>query len=148
MRFLTTPLALFVVCLGAMLLLGSVWPVARLLHSPWTYGGGVLVLAGLFFCGGGALRIVRKRTTLEPFGEPTCLIASGVFRYSRHPIYLGFALILTGAWVLAGVVSAGLPVLAFVVVVDRFYIRFEEKTLARKFGPDYDKYRRKTRRWI
>ena len=148
MKFLTTPLVLFVVCLGAMLLLGSVWPIARFLHSPWKYGGCAALLAGLFFCGAGALRIVRKRTTLEPFGQPACLITSGVFRYSRHPIYLGFTLMLAGAWALTGAVSAGLPAIAFVVVVDRFYIRFEEKTLAAKFGLDYDKYRRKTRRWI
>jgi protein-S-isoprenylcysteine O-methyltransferase Ste14 len=39
-------------------------------------------------------------------------------------------------------------VLVFIAVTDRLYIRFEEKMLARKFGQEYEDYRRKTRRWI
>jgi protein-S-isoprenylcysteine O-methyltransferase Ste14 len=142
------PLTLVVICLAAMILLGHYWPVIKFLHAPWTYLGTAPLLAGLFFCGTGALRLIRKRTTLEPFHEPARLVTSGVYRYSRHPIYLGFALVLLGVWVLLGVLSAGLPVLAFIAVVDRGYIRFEEKVLARKFGQDYDEYRRRTRRWM
>ena len=143
-----TALTLFVISVGAMLLLRRVWPIVRFLHRPWSYAGVAPLLAGLFFCGAGALRIVRKRTTLEPFCEPARLITSGVFRYSRHPIYLGFAVALAGVWILVGALSAGLPVIAFIVAVDCLFIRIEERMLARKFGPDYDEYRKRTRRWI
>lgn len=40
------------------------------------------------------------------------------------------------------------PLTLVVILVDRGHIRFEEKMLARKFGQDYDKYCRRTRRWI
>ena len=145
---LFVPLTLVVICLAAMVLLGQYCPVINLLHAPWTYLGAVPLLPGLFFCGAGALRLVRKRTTLEPFDEPARMVTNGVFRYSRNPIYLGYAMVLAGVWVLMGALSAGLPVLVFIAVTDRLYIRFEEKMLARKFGQEYEDYRRKTRRWI
>jgi protein-S-isoprenylcysteine O-methyltransferase Ste14 len=58
------------------------------------------------------------------------------------------ALVFVGVWILLDALSTGLPVLVFIVVTDRLYIRFEEKMLARKFGQEYHEYRRKTRRWI
>ena len=142
------PLTLVGICLAAMIVLGHAWPIVRFLHAPWTYAGIILLLPGLFFCGAGALRLLRKRTTLEVFHEPARLVTNGVYRYSRHPIYLGFATVLIGAWIMLGVLSAGLPVLVFIAVVDHGYIRFEEKVLVRKFGQDYDEYCRRTRRWI
>ncbi len=142
------PLTLVVICLAAMILLGHYWPVIGFLHAPWTYLGTAAVLVGLFFCGDGALRLKRRHTTLEPFDKPARMVTSGVYRHTRNPIYLGFAAVLLGVWVLLGALSAGLPVLVFIVVADRGYIRFEEKVLARKFGREYEEYCRKTRRWI
>jgi protein-S-isoprenylcysteine O-methyltransferase Ste14 len=145
---LFVPLTLVVICLAGMILLGHYWPVVEFLHAPWTYLGTAAVLAGLYFCGAGALWLRKKRTTLEPFDEPARMVTSGVYRYTRNPIYLGFATALVGVWILLGALSAGLPVLVFIVVTDHGYIRFEEKVLARKFGREYEEYRRKTRRWI
>ena len=147
MRFFP-PVVLMAACLGAMFLLDRFCPVVEFLHGPWAYVGAVPLLAGLFFSGAAVIRLLRRRTTVEPFEEPTRLVTKGVYRTSRNPIYLGFALILVGVWVLLGSLSAVVPVVALIAVMDRVYIRFEERVLARKFGPEYQEYRRKTRRWI
>jgi protein-S-isoprenylcysteine O-methyltransferase Ste14 len=142
------PPVLVAICLTAMLLLAHAWPIAKFLHAPWNYLGLLCLLPGLFLCAAAVLQLLRKRTTLEPFGEPATLVTRGVFRYSRNPIYLGYALALLGVWLLTGALSASLPVLVYPVVTDRLYIAFEEKMLARQFGAAYDEYRRNTRRWL
>ena len=83
-----------------------------------------------------------------PFKEADKLVTQGPFRYSRNPMYLGLGLVLTGTWLLLGALSCVLGVLIFLVVADCWYIRSEERMLQRKFGPAFDAYRARTRRWI
>jgi protein-S-isoprenylcysteine O-methyltransferase Ste14 len=92
----------------------------------------------------------RSRTTLDPHrpAKASELVARGIFRVSRNPMYLALAIALLGwaaqrgrAWLVLG------PV-AFVLYITRFQILSEERALADKFGPAYDAYRRTTRRWL
>ena len=115
-----------------------------------------LVVAGVLAAGGvavalaGGVAFFRAHTTVDPTrpGATTRVVASGVYRYSRNPMYLGFLLVLAGwAWFLANAASALLlPV--FVVYMDRFQIAPEERILGGKFGRDYDEYLRAVRRWL
>ncbi len=63
-------------------------------------------------------------------------------------MYLGFALMLAGVWMLLGALSPVLGVLLFSVVTDRWYISYEEKAMRASFGQEYEAYQRRTRRWI
>jgi protein-S-isoprenylcysteine O-methyltransferase Ste14 len=87
-------------------------------------------------------------TPIKPFDEPNKLVTDGFFKYSRNPMYLGFALVLLGVWLLLGALSPLLGVVLFVAITDRWYIPFEERALVEKFGPEFQAYRSKTRRWI
>ena len=63
-------------------------------------------------------------------------------------MYLGMVLILLGIAVLMGVVAPLPVVAAFAVLMDRVYARKEERMLSARFGPAWDAYRNRTRKWV
>lgn len=96
------------------------------------------------------LRFLRAHTTINPMrpGNASSLVADGLYRYTRNPMYLGLLLVLT-AWTLYqgnAIAFAVLPL--FVAYLTRFQIVPEERLLAAKFGAPYEAYRRAVRRWI
>jgi protein-S-isoprenylcysteine O-methyltransferase Ste14 len=107
-----------------------------------------LIIAGLLLDGMAAGLFRRRGTAVEPWKPSTALITDGLYRFSRNPIYLGFAITYLGfaiamdSWV---VLLLLLPCLA---MVDRFVIQREERYLAARFGADYEAYRGKVRRWL
>ena len=117
-------------------------------HRPRMVVAVILIVLGLAleFWAIGAFR--RRGTAVEPWKPSTAMVAEGPYRYSRNPIYVGFAVTYLGlvlalnSWV----------ALAFLVpclfVIDRGVIAREERYLAMKFGGAYDAYRARTRRWL
>lgn len=111
-------------------------------------GLGLLGL-GLVVSVAGAVEFRRAGTTLDPRrpDQATALVVTGVFRWTRNPMYLGllillisWAAVLGSAWLLAG------P-LFFMAYMNRFQIRPEERALAARF-PAWETYRRRVRRWL
>ena len=111
------------------------------------FGWGVIA-AGVLFLVAARMQFMKHRTNIMTFGQPDRLVTKGPFRITRNPMYLGFALVLLGAAVLSGQVVPLLLALLFVVVADRWYIRFEERMLEQVFGDDWQSYRARVRRWI
>jgi protein-S-isoprenylcysteine O-methyltransferase Ste14 len=147
MKFLMPPV-LAAICLALMFLLRWACPIPTILIPPWTYLGLVLLAAGVALPIAGVRRFNQAGTTHKPFREAKTLVTTGIYRYTRNPMYLGLTLLLAGAWLLLAALWALIPVLLFVVVTDRWYIRGEEKMLAKKFGPRFEEYKAKTRRWV
>ena len=91
---------------------------------------------------------LRAKTHVEPWQPTTVILQSGIFAYSRNPIYLAFCIATLGAgliinsWWGLGVT----PVLAY--LLQRLVINREESYLEQKFGEDYLAYRRRVRRWL
>ena len=112
--------------------------------------GQVLMAIGILLDIAAAISFRTHRTTINPLHPElaSAVVRSGVFRFSRNPMYLGLAVILTG-WgiVLANPLSL-LFVPLFVWYLTRFQIIPEERALAEKFGTDYARYRESVRRWI
>lgn len=123
------------------------WPQTRAVD--WIFGS-VFGVAGIAVALAGVLAFRRHRTTVHPLRphEASCVVADGVYRHTRNPMYLGLALVLLG-WALAcaNVVSL-LLVPAFVATLQRLQIVPEERALAAKFGADYAVYRQRVRRWL
>jgi len=92
----------------------------------------------------------RAGTTVNPVApqNASTLVRSGIYRISRNPMYLGFALLLAawGLW-LANLVSL-LVLPAFVLYITHFQIVPEERVLEARFGHAYAEYRRQVRRWL
>lgn len=108
------------------------------------------VLAGAVSCLAGIVSFRRARTTVNPLKpeSASALVVSGIYRYSRNPMYLGLALLLLG-WALYLSNAAAFVLLpAFVLYMNRFQIRPEERMLLALFGRDYAAYRSAVRRWL
>ena len=109
-----------------------------------------LALIGQGISISGMVAFRKARTTINPV-DPTkasSLVARGIFRTTRNPMYVGLTLTLLGwAAYLASPVAVVL-VAFFVLYITRFQIVPEERVLQAKFGQQYDNYRKTVRRWI
>lgn len=105
--------------------------------------GGVIALAGVI-----AFR--RQRTTINPMtpGATSSVVSSGIYRYSRNPMYLGLLLVLAGVAVALSNAAAFVLLAAFVAYMNRYQIKPEERVLLEKFGPAFAQYMSRVRRWV
>lgn len=123
-------------------------PVEILVWFPFNLLGVLFFFAGLAISLWSSRKFKRVGTNINTFYEPGVLVTDGPFRYTRNPMYLGFALLLIGVSVLFGAFTSFLVPLVFILITNRWYIQFEERWMMDKFGHQYDDYRRKTRRWL
>ena len=87
------------------------------------------------------------RGTPAPFDPPRRLVVRGPYRYVRNPMYLGAALALLGAALVYRSAAIAGYALAFLLVLHAFVLWYEEPTLRRLFGAEYEAYTQKVRRW-
>ena len=88
--------------------------------------------------------------TPAPIAPPKKLVVVGMYRYVRNPMYLGFFTGWIGLWVVFGranAVSLGTAI-AVIIGVMLFVKFYEEPTLRKLFGSEYEDYRRNVPRWI
>lgn len=132
-----------------MWLLAAVTPAwARLSYLPWL--SAVVAVGALALMAAGVWAFRRAATTVHPFkpDQTRQIVDSGVFAYSRNPMYLGMACLLAAwAWWL-GALPAWLGVPLFVWIIGRWQIAHEEAVLLQKFGEPYRDYCRRVRRWL
>jgi protein-S-isoprenylcysteine O-methyltransferase Ste14 len=109
-----------------------------------------LVLVGQTLSVSAIAEFRRARTTVNPIKAhaATSLVSSGIFRYTRNPMYLGLLLTLLGwaAYLANPFALAFLPV--FALYMTRFQIKPEERILSSLFGASYAAYRGRVRRWF
>ena len=107
-------------------------------------------LFGLIIGPSGILEFRRQKTTINPvqIDQASRLVTSGIYRFTRNPMYVGLtALLLTWAvWLAVPITLLG-PLL-FALFTHRFQIIPEERVMRAKFGYEYDEYCRRVRRWF
>lgn len=144
------PVALVLVT-GALMWIGT-WSVPRLTHllPGRYYVAGAVGLTGALICLLGVASFRRAKTTVNPMKpeSSSSLVTSGIYRMTRNPMYLGFALILLGWSAFCSNALALALVPLFVFYLDRFQIRPEERALEALFGQDFIAYKGRVRRWI
>ena len=90
----------------------------------------------------------RGRGTLAPVDPPTKLVVEGLYRYVRNPMYLSVTMIVLGEVLLTGSKALLAYWAVWFVAVNLFVIGYEEPTLRRRFGPDYERYCAMVGRWL
>lgn len=122
------------------------YPLA-VLPPPWNLVGGALILAGIgvLYSGLRVMRGVGKSPAHHD--EPTELLTTGVFRYSRNPLYLGVCTVYTGLTLVLNSVWPFLTLVPLILYFDRV-ARREENYLQQRFGDQYKEYQENVRRWL
>lgn len=116
--------------------------------APLTLVGTVLFWAGLALIFWAAVTMMRAQTTVVPHLRAARLVTHGPFRFSRNPIYLGDAMVLSGL-LMRWDMALFLPiVIVFGWIITVRFIRPEESRLTEDFGAEFQNWCLKTRRWL
>lgn len=143
------PPNLFILSIMIMVLLYLVIPIAIYLQFPYNTTIGIpLLIGGIGLSWRGSSTFSRVKTNIHPFKDPQVLVTSGLYRYSRNPMYLGMLIALIGVWFLLGALSPLIVVLLFYWVLNQWYIPYEEARMKQVFGQAYEQYVRRTGRWF
>ena len=110
--------------------------------------GGILLAAGTIVLVSAFVRfVVEGIGTPAPVAPTKQLVVGGLYRHVRNPMYLAVGATLVGQALLLGRPVLLLYAVAFAVAVVAFVRGYEEPTLARQFGAQYDEYRRAVPGW-
>jgi protein-S-isoprenylcysteine O-methyltransferase Ste14 len=110
----------------------------------------VLVAIGAAVAVSGVMSFRRARTTVNPLKPETsaALVSTGVYSFTRNPMYLGMALALFAWAVYLSSVWALLGPVLFALYITRFQIVPEERALDGLFGAPFAAYKKRVRRWL
>ncbi len=108
------------------------------------------VLLGAIVALSGVIAFRNQKTTVNPLvpEQSSSLVISGIYRFSRNPMYLGFLLLLVGWCVYLSSWASALLLPVFVLYMTRFQIQPEERALKEIFGSEFSVYIRSVRRWL
>tara|TARA_Y100000741_G_scaffold244158_1_gene187306 strand:- start:59 stop:505 length:447 start_codon:yes stop_codon:yes gene_type:complete len=109
-----------------------------------------LLILGLFVFISAVRSFRKQKTTVNPL-EPkqaSSLVISGIFKYSRNPMYLGMLIILLSLSFKFNLLGGIVISLFFYLFITRFQIFPEEEAMNELFGDEFIKYSNRTRRWI
>jgi protein-S-isoprenylcysteine O-methyltransferase Ste14 len=127
----------------------SDWGLDGLARAALVVAGVALIAVGLgLFVATVRLFASLGRGTLAPWDPPDRLVVAGPYRYLRHPMIAGVALVLAGEALALG--AAGIAIeLALFVAINAVYLPLvEEPALIRRFGDDYERYIEQVPRWL
>jgi len=122
--------------------MGAAYPVPVRVTGAVLTGAGAAVLLGAF-----AQFVVQGQGTPAPPAPTEQLVVRGLYRYVRNPIYLAVLAVITGQAILLG-----RPILlGYAAVVAAAFVAFvygyEQPTLARRYGAQYQAYRQDVPGW-
>jgi protein-S-isoprenylcysteine O-methyltransferase Ste14 len=110
--------------------------------------GVILLVAGLLVLGQAFVRfVVEGLGTPAPIAAPERLVVGGLYRYVRNPMYVAVLAAIVGQALILGQVSLLLYAAADWLIFAAFVRWYEEPTLTRRFGADYEAYRRAVSAW-
>ena len=150
MKLKIPPVIVFFIALG--LIFGAHYLFAE--HS-YSFSKQIL-LSRIFLASGvlaafsGIISFRMKGTTVDPLNpeKASSLVQSGIYKYTRNPMYLGMALVLIGGIVRVGNPLGLLAIVFFIWYMTKFQIKPEEAALKKIFGAEYEEFCNKVRRWV
>ena len=144
------PLALVAVFAAAIALVTVYAPLLRIPLPGHRYAAAAPMFFGLLVALAGVVQFRQARTTADPRfpHKASAVVTTGVYRWSRNPMYLGVAIALAGVAAWGSTLAGYLLVLAFCRYLTRFQIIPEEKALLATFGQEFAQYMARVGRWF
>jgi protein-S-isoprenylcysteine O-methyltransferase Ste14 len=123
------------------------FPITIIIKKPYSYLGIVFILAGIIISIRTSQMFREVGNHFDLKSESVKLMTSGIFRYSRNPMYLGMFFWFIGLAILLGsLVSFLYPILFFIIA--NVMIIYEEAKLSQIYNDEYTNYQRRVRRWL
>lgn len=123
-------------------------PLVRIFSLRWAHLGLVPIILGTLLGALAYFGFVKAGTPVVPFARSTALVTTGLYRFTRNPMYMGLVLILVGVATMLGTASPWLPIPLFVWIIQANFIHGEERFLEELFGQQYLAYKSRVRRWL
>ena len=125
-------------------------PLLSLPRSPRLVVAAAFAAAGFAIAASGIVAFRRAQTTITPLKPETAssLVSTGIYSFTRNPMYLGLLTVLIGWAVYLAAPFAFLGPLFFWLYIGRFQIVPEERALSALFGSSFTQYTAKVRRWL
>ena len=123
----------------------------EIIYLPYKHSISILMfLVGTLILINPVFKFIKSKTTVNPikFRKVSKLITTGIFKYSRNPMYLGLIFIIISTSIFYLNYYSIITPFIFYFWINRFQIKREEIFLEKKFGKEYVSYKSKTRRWI
>jgi len=108
----------------------------------------LLAVTGALLAIAGTRRFKQAGTNVPPWQPATALVTSGIYRYTRNPMYLGLSVFYAGLALLINGVVTLLLLPALLLVMHYGVVLREERYLEAKFGENYRRYKQAVRRWV
>jgi protein-S-isoprenylcysteine O-methyltransferase Ste14 len=110
--------------------------------------GLLLTFIGFLLGIGAFVEFRRARTTVDPHGSAKQLVTSGIYHFTRNPIYLGFLLMVVGLPLNSGLYWGVVMAPFYIFTMNRLVIEREETYLEGKFKDVFTSYKSRVRRWL
>lgn len=142
------PPLIYLVAVVVSLILHLLVPLALPLPGAARWIGAGVFLIGIAVMSAGRMQFIRAGTNVNPMQPATLIVSSGIYRFTRNPMYVGMTTAFIG---LALVTRVGWLLIVLPVVLALMHwgvVLREERYLSRKFGAEYDAYRARVRRYF
>ena len=105
---------------------------------------------GIFVFAAAVISFKKQKTTVNPISieNASSLVVSGIFKYSRNPMYLGMSFVLLGLAFKFNVIGGLLFTGIFMLFITIFQIKPEEVAMEKLFGQEWKDYTKNVRRWL
>lgn len=125
-------------------------PIAPALsgHLAFKVGGALLSIAAAFFLSKSLRQFFKTKNTVVLIRPASSLQTTGVYGISRNPMYVGLAFLYFAIACFIGSAWNLILLPALFLVIQEYVIKREERYLGREFGPQYEDYKKKVRRWL
>jgi len=90
----------------------------------------------------------QSETAICPTAKTDHLVTTGIYRFSRNPMYLGIIGMLLGTAIIVGTLPFYIAVIAYFSVINFGFCPYEETKLCEEIGENYIVYKTRVRRWL
>ncbi|MGO4892492.1 methyltransferase family protein [Flavobacterium sp. W21_SRS_FM6] len=132
-----------------------VYAISQLSIAPFRFAltdtlSGLFLLAGAIVAFMGLRQFRLAKTSTNPLNpnKASSLVTSGIYQYTRNPMYLGMVLVLIGAIIEFASLLGFIVLPLFISYMTQFQIKPEERIVESLFGEEYVEYKQRVRRWI
>ena len=110
----------------------------------------LFLICGIIIIRTAFLSFKNYQTTINPLNlsKTSTLVNTGIFKYTRNPMYLGMALLLLSITLKFNLYGGLIVIVLFISFITKFQIIPEEKAMEKLFGQEFKNYKKTTRRWL